>query len=409
MGDDAGNYIDLSELKPDKKNARAHNPRNIGMITDAIQEIGVSRSGVIDEDGNILAGNGTYEALSEAGIRKVKVVDVDGEEWVVVRRKGLTPAEKIKLSLYDNRTAEIADWNPAILKDIYNDDPEFLDSIFFADELDNLLSDINNHPAELEGEDDAPEIPDNPITQPGDIYLLGEHRLLCGDATSHEDVETLMDGHKANIVFTDPPYNVDYGSSKNHPSWHIRSIKNDKLSGNDWEGFCKAFFKILKKHCLGDMYIWGASGPEGMKMRLWLTEMDCHWSSTIIWKKQQLVLSPAKYQRIYEPCFYGWFDKSSFCADRKQVEVWEIDRPHISKLHPTMKPIELCQTGIKNSSRINNIVLDLFGGSGSTMIASEKLKRKCYMMELDAGYCDVIVERYKNLFPHKPVERINHG
>jgi DNA modification methylase len=153
--------------------------------------------------------------------------------------------------------------------------------------------------------------------------------------------------------------------------------------------------------------MWGASGPEGMRMRLWLVEHGCNWSTTIIWKKQQLVLSPAKYQRLYEPCFYGWFGKSSFKADRKQVEVWEVDRPHDSKLHPTMKPIELCEVPIRNSSNTGDRVLDLFGGSGSTLIASEKLNRKCYMMELDTKYCDVIVKRFNDLFPD--IEILRNG
>lgn len=197
------------------------------------------------------------------------------------------------------------------------------------------------------------------------------------------------------MIHTDPPYNVAYGENKHHPSWKIRKIENDKLSADKWEEFCKAVFSIFKLYNKGDIYMWGASGPEGMKMRLWLIELGCHWSATIIWKKDQLVLSPAKYQRLYEPCFYGWFDKSTFRADRKEVEVWEIDRPKKSKEHPTMKPIELCAKAINNSSKPRDIVLDLFLGSGSTMVASHQLNRKCYGMEIDPKYCQVIVDRMK--------------
>lgn len=150
--------------------------------------------------------------------------------------------------------------------------------------------------------------------------------------------------------------------------------------------------------------MWGASGPDGMKMRLWLTEMGCHWSATIIWVKNSLVLTPANYQRKYEPCFYGWFNKSSFVADRKQTEVWEFDKPNASKLHPTMKPIELCSNAIENSSKHGDIVLDLFGGSGSTLIACEQTNRNCYMMELDEFYCSVIIERWEEFTNKKAVK-----
>jgi len=389
----------LSDLRQDKNNARKHNPRNLGMVANAIREVGVARSGVIDEDGNILAGNGTFEALSEVGIEDIKVVKANGNEWVVVQRDGLSDEQKTKLALYDNRTAELAEWDTDVLADT---DLDILESMFSEDELSNLL-DQPKGGGELDGEDDLVE-PGEAITQLGDIIRLGDHVLLCGDCTDKAQVDRLMDGQKADMIHTDPPYNVDYGVSKN-PKHKYRTIENDKQSPMEWEKFCKELFNRFQENCEGDIYMWGAPGPEGMRMRLWLVEHGCHWSTTVIWKKQQLVLSPAKYQRLYEPCFYGWFGKSSFKADRKQVEVWDVDRPHDSKLHPTMKPIELCQIPIRNSCDKGDKVLDLFGGSGSTMIACEKLNRKCYMMELDPHYCDVIVARYQKLFPDKPVER----
>jgi DNA modification methylase len=202
---------------------------------------------------------------------------------------------------------------------------------------------------------------------------------------------------KADMVYTDPPYNVAYGESKN-PRHRIRDIKNDKQDPNAWRAFNLAFIQNLKAvYKGGDIYLWGASGPEGMKQRLWLTEAGFHWSATLVWKKQQLVLSPANYQRIYEPCFYGWLKKSTFVADRRQTEVWELDRPFHSDLHPTMKPVPLVQRAIKNSSKPGDVVLDLFGGSGSTLIACELMGRKCRMMELDPAYCDVIVQRFEAL------------
>lgn len=255
--------------------------------------------------------------------------------------------------------------------------------------------------------DDALEDIETPKTCPGDIYQLGQHKLMCGDSTIKEDIQKLLQGKNPNMVFTDPPYNINYGSSKDHPSWKIRKILNDSMDQDEWVQFNKKIIETLKL-CTGDIYIWGASGPDGMIQRLLLHEEGAHWSATIIWKKDQLVLSPSQYQRIYEPCFYGWFNKSSFRADRKQVEVWEFPRPKKSELHPTMKPIELCAYAIQNSSKIEDIVLDLFGGSGSTLIAAEQTERKCYMMELDPKYCDVIIKRWED-FTGEEALLINPG
>ena len=243
--------------------------------------------------------------------------------------------------------------------------------------------------------DKIPDVSDNPVTRPGDIWLLGKHRLLCGDAVNEADVQRLMDCQTADMIFTDPPYNVNYGGQiiDRHRN---RKIINDNLSNEDWEMFCKKLFENFKKYNKGDIYMWGASGPNGMKMRLWLVEIGCHWSATIIWSKQRFVFGPAKYQRMYEPCFYGWFDKSSFVGDRKQTDVWNFNRPIVSDLHPTMKPVDLCAYAIKNSSLPGQIVLDLFLGSGSTLIACEQVDRICYGMELDPAYCDVIVRRWED-------------
>jgi len=265
------------------------------------------------------------------------------------------------------------------------------------DSLNELLSDIAGEQLTegLTDPDEVPELPTEPTCKTGDLVLLGEHRLLCGDSMSDTAVEILMGLDVADMVFTDPPYNVDYGVSKK-PRHKIRSIENDKQTKEEWAEFCTTLALNIKQYSSGDVYVWGASAPDGMRQRLLFVELGFHWSATIIWKKQQLVLSPAKYQRMYEPCLYGWFDKSSFGDDRKQTEVWEIDRPLDSKLHPTMKPVELCERGIKNSSKHGDIVLDLFGGSGSTLIACEQTNRKCYMMEIDPHYCDVIIQRWEN-------------
>jgi len=341
---------------------------------------------IVDSKGMILGGNMRFKALKELGYKEVP------DEWV--KRDGeLTEAEKQRFIIADNIPFGEYDW-------------DILANEWEKDDLIDWGLDIPEFAFKQETVEDDYEIPDEIETDIvlGDLFEIGQHRLLCGDSTDSEQVARLMNGQKADMVFTDPPYNVNYGDSKNprytaHISGKHKLIKNDKQDKETWITFNKSLVSIFRLFCKGDVYIWGAPGPEGMRMRLWLTEAGAHWSATIIWKKQQLVLSPAKYQRMYEPCFYGWFDKSSFRADRKEVEVWEIDRPRDSKQHPTMKPIALCAKGINNSSRDRDCVMDLFIGSGSTMVASDQLNRKCYGMEIDPKYCQVTIDRMRKLDP----------
>ena len=337
----------------------------------------------------LVGGHQRLKIAKEMGMDKIPCVEVD---------LPLDQEKELNIRLNKN----VGEWDYDSLAN-YFDVSELMEWGFSNDELQFYEDEPEQG---LIDDDEIPEV-EEAITKSGDIWLLGEHRVLCGDATKKEDVDILMEGNKADMVFTDPPYNVDYGVSKN-PRHKIRQIENDKQTDEEWKLFCHNLFTIIKDYNTGDIYIWGASGPDGMKMRLWLTEMGCHWSATIIWKKQQLVLSPAKYQRMYEPCFYGWFDKSSFSADRKQTEVWEFDRPLNSKLHPTMKPVELCLYGINNSSKNNAKIMDLFLGSGSTLIACEKTNRKCYGMEIDPHYCDVIVKRWEEFTGNK-AERVERA
>jgi DNA modification methylase len=240
----------------------------------------------------------------------------------------------------------------------------------------------------------------------GDVWTLGDHRLACGDATAVADVERLMAGEKAAMLFTDPPYNVNYGVQKN-PKWKslgkFRTIAGDNMKPAAWEAFNRAWIANAAAAVpAGDIYVWGAPGPEGMKQRLWLVELGAHWSATVVWIKNAIVLASSKYQRLYEPCFYGWFGaRSSFRADRKQTEVWEFDRPSRSDEHPTMKPIALCIHGITNSSAPGAVVLDLFGGAGSTLIACEKAARRCRILEIEPKYCDVILRRWEAFMGRK--------
>lgn len=342
---------------------------------------------VVDRDNVVQSGNQRVRALREIGQEEVRVIVMDDDATDEDKRQFLVKANinagqfDTDILSQDYEAEELGEWG-----------------------LDLVFSEEENHVAE-----DIYDVDEEVETRFkfGTVAQIGEHRLVCGDSTSKESYELLMQGRIANMVHTDPPYNVAYGESKN-PRHKIRSIENDKLNDDDWEQFCRGFISHLEAWSDGDVYMWGASGPEGMKMRLWLVEMGCHWSATIIWKKDQLVLSPAKYQRIYEPCFYGWFDKSSFRADRKQTEHWEFPRPKRSKEHPTMKPIELCAEAIKNSSNKGDVVLDPFLGSGSTMVAAHEMERVCYGLELDPKYCQVIVNRMLALDPTLKVTYL-HG
>lgn len=377
----------VNDLIPFEGNPRYLTEQQKEDLQRSIEKFNLVEIPAINTDNTIIAGHQRVKILSLLG-RGDEVIDVR------VPDRLLTAEELAEYCVRSNKNVGSWDWDA-----LANFDDDILKMVGFdSAELDKIFQ-LDNDP----DEDDVPEAPAVPVSKLGDIYQLGDHRVMCGDSTKREDVERLMDGKKAHLVHTDPPYNVDYGASKN-PRHKIRSIQNDNMDADSWEAFCKGLYANLKEFSVGDIYMWGASGPEGMKMRLWLTEVGCHWSATIVWKKQQLVLSPANYQRMYEPCFYGWFDKSSFVADRKQTEVWEIDRPHDSKLHPTMKPVELCEQAIVNSSVRGNIVLDLFLGSGSTLIAAEKTARICYGMELDPKYVDVIIQRWETLTGKKAVK-----
>ena len=380
-------YVAIENLRPFEGNPRK-NDESVDSIVKSIESFGFTNPILARrENGEIIAGHTRLLAMKQLGHKTVPVVYLDLDE-----------TDAHVYAVFDNKSVENTDWDGLKLAELFAELDQLNVDLTLTGFDTSEIEDIVIGPTGTEGltdEDDVPDVPENPTAKTGDVWLLGEHRVMCGDSTKKEDVGRLMGAEKADMVFTDPPYNVDYGVSKK-PRHKIRTIVGDKQTPAEWALFCKAIFRTFKDYNKGDVYVWGASAPDGMKMRLLLTEIGCHWSATIIWKKQQLVLSPANYQRIYEPCFYGWFEKSSFVADRKQTEVWEIDRPLNSKLHPTMKPVELCAKGIGNSSKTNDIILDLFLGSGSTLIACEKLNRKCYGMEIDPIYIDVIIKRWED-------------
>ena len=270
-----------------------------------------------------------------------------------------------------------------------------------ADLLDKWGLDIPNFDKEiLEAEEDdfGTTPPEIPITVLGDLYEIGEHRLLCGDSTDSDQVAKLMNGEKADMVFTDPPYNVNYGLSNNPTKNKDRSIENDNMSGQQFSDFIRSAFANIKLFCDGVIYCFGAQGKDGRIMFTVLDDMF-HNSGTIIWVKDSLVLGRSKYHNKYEPCWFGWnISGETFTDDRTLTNVWECKRPKKSDLHPTMKPIELIEIAINHNPKAKS-VLDIFLGSGSTMVASHQLNRKCYGMELDPKYCDVIVNRMIALDP----------
>jgi len=270
------------------------------------------------------------------------------------------------------------------------------------DEIEDLMTQF--HVPEEIIEDEVPEPPEEPITKPGDLWILGRHRLLCGDSTDQTVVAKLMENQLADMIFTDPPYNVNYtGKTKD-----ALTIKNDSMKDDNFRHFLTlAFLNMAQASKAGaPIYVCHADS-EGLSFRTAFKEAGWDLKQCIIWVKQHFVMGRQDYQWQHEPILYGWKPGAAhkFYGDRKQTTVWQIDRPMANREHPTMKPIALCAQAIKNSSKSGDIVLDLFGGSGSTLIACEQLNRTCYMMEIDPKYCDVIVKRWENLTGQK-AERV---
>lgn len=378
-----------NEIKFDSRNYRKHNAENKRLIKKSLEECGAGRSILIDGEDEIIAGNGVYEQAKKLKM-PVRIIETDGSEIVAIKRTDLktTDEKRKQLAVMDNSTSDSSEFDFELMAQDFN--VEALEDMG-VDLPDNIL------PEEPEVVED--EIPEQCETRckPGDIWKLGEHRLLCGDATNEKDISRLMDHKLAHMVFTDPPYNVNYGAEKK------RSIMNDNL-GSDFGLFLTDACKNMVNFCVGAIYIC-MSSSELHTLYSSFVEAGGKWSTFIIWAKNTFTLGRSDYQRQYEPILYGWpKDKRHYwCGDRDQSDVWEYNKPQKNDLHPTMKPIDLCARAIKNSSRKGNIVADFFGGSGSTLIACEQLGRVCYMSELDPKYCDVILQRFENFTGIKPV------
>jgi DNA modification methylase len=386
--------IDISVLIPYARNARTHSDEQIAQIAGSIKEFGFNNPVLIDKGNGVIAGHGRLAAARKLGLKEVPCI----------RLEHLTETQRKAYILADNRIALNSGWEAELLSLELSellDGGVNLESLGFdADEIDALLNKIE--PTEgLTDEDATPEVPEEPVTKPGDVWILGKHRLMCGDSTSVDAVDKLMAGQKADMVFTDPPYGVSYEDSKG------RKIQNDELVDKKLEDFVSEAFRsgVIAAKEGAAWFVWHASrfqrefenalNAAGLKVR-----------QQIIWVKGQGVDGTAQvkapaigrshFRWLHEPCFYASVSSPFNAGDRKTTTVWTVTRQTTNTVHPTQKPVALVEIALENSSKAGDAVLDLFGGSGSTLIACEKIGRVNRSMELDPKYCDVIVKRWQD-------------
>lgn len=367
--------VKIDDIVPYENNAKKHPDDQVEHIANSIKEFGFRQPLVIDQNNVVVIGHGRLLAAKRLGMEEVPVLYADG----------LTDAQVKALRLADNKTNE-SEWDFSMLEAELNDLRIDFNMSDFGFDLDD--EDLQSGGVQ---EDEVPEPPVEPKSKLGDLYQLGSHFLICGDSTDVAVIDRLMDGVKADMVFTDPPYGVDYKGINNDS----RDGLSDLLNG----AFATAMANTKQG---GAVYCFHSDKCADIFQDCF--RKFCHFSSMIIWKKSALVLSQTDYQSIHEPCLYGWFNNGThnFYGDRKQTSVWEFDRENIDG-HTTPKPIGFVAKALQNSSREGEIVLDVFGGSGSTLIACEQLNRKCYMCELDPVYVDVIIDRWEKLTGNKAV------
>lgn len=377
--------IDIDKLIPYANNARTHSKDQINKLRSSIREFGFINPVIIDKDYGIIAGHGRIKAAREEGIKKIPCVLVDH----------LTEAQKKAYILADNRMALDAGWDEELLKIEIESLEEYGFNVELTGFSEEELGQLFDLDTEVDEDDfDVDEELEKPsFSKIGDIWMLGRHRLICGDATEEDTYERLMEETKANLIVTDPPYNVNYEGCAG-------KIKNDHMDQGKFYEFLLGSFLNMEKNLAddGSIYVFHAD-TEGLNFRKAFEDAAFYLSGTCIWKKQSLVLGRSPYQWQHEPILYGWKKKGKhkWYTGRKESTIWEFDKPRKNADHPTMKPVPLISYPIKNSSMVNAIVLDPFGGSGSTLIACEKTDRICRMIELDEKYADVIVKRYIEL------------
>ena len=382
----------VEKLIPYARNARTHSEEQVTQIAASIAEFGWTNPILAGSDGIIVAGHARLLAARKLGMKEVPVIVLDH----------LTETQRRALVIVDNRLPLNAGWDEQLLRvelDALAEDDFNLEILGFSDEeLQDLLADPEESVEGRTDEDSAPEASETPASMPGDLWILGSHRVLCGDATVLGDVEKVLAGGLADVVFTDPPYNVNYGATmKDKLRGKKHKIANDNLGG-EFEKFlygaCVNILAVTK----GAVYIC-MSSSELHTLHKAFTTAGGHWSTFVIWAKNTFTMGRSDYQRQYEPILYGWKEGLDhyWCGARDQGDVWLVNKPQVNDLHPTMKPVELIERAIRNSSKSRDTVLDPFGGSGSTLIACEKTGRQARLMELEPKYVDVAVIRWQQL------------
>ena len=384
----------VEKLIPYAKNARTHSDEQVAQIAGSIKEFGFNNPVLVDKDNSIIAGHGRVMAARKLGMDKVPVVILNH----------LTESQRKAYILADNRIALNSGWDTSMLslelKDL-KDDIDLSLLGFDPDELDALLNPIEETEG-LTDEDFVPDVPDEPKTKLGDIYILGNHRLMCGDSCSVTDMEKLVNDRQVDMWLTDPPYNVAYeGKTKN-----ALTIQNDSMSDDGFRQFLRDAYvtadTVMKAGAV--FYIWHADS-EGYNFRG--AAHDAGWKvrQCLIWKKSTMVMGRQDYHWKHEPCLYGWKEGAGhlWATDRKQTTILEFEKPSRNGEHPTMKPVALFEYQMLNNTKGGDIILDSFGGSGTTMLAAEKNGRIAYLMELDPKYCDVIVKRWEDFTGKKAV------
>jgi site-specific DNA-methyltransferase (adenine-specific) len=380
--------VAVEALIPYAKNSRTHDDAQVAQIAASIKEFGWTNPILVDGDKGIIAGHGRLMAARKLGLTKVPVIEL----------KDMTEAQKKAYVIADNKLAMNAGWDMEFLKlelqDLEDADFDLSLTGFDDKELDALLNFIDGTEG-LTDEDDVPAVPEEPKTKLGDIYILGNHRLMCGDSCSVTDMEKLVNGRQVDMWLTDPPYNVAYeGKTKD-----ALTIKNDSMNDEGFRQFLRDAYvtadTVMKQGAV--FYIWHADS-EGYNFRGAANDAGWKVRQCLIWKKSTMVMGRQDYHWKHEPCLYGWKEGAGhlWATDRKQTTILEFDKPSRNGEHPTMKPVALFEYQMLNNTKGGDIVLDSFGGSGTTMLAAEKNGRIAYVMELDPKYCDVIVKRWED-------------
>ena len=399
--------VAVGKLIPYVNNARTHSPEQLTKLRSSLREFGFINPVIIDREFNVIAGHGRIAAAKEEGMEEVPCVFVDY----------LTEAQKKAYILADNRMALDAGWDEELLRieieSLQGTDFDVSLTGFGEDEIADLFAGDGEKDVKDDDFDLSAALEKAAFVERGDIWTVGRHRLMCGDATSAEDVSALMDGKKANLIVTDPPYNVAFKSGSG------LSIQNDSMENGEFYTFLYNSFSCMVEHLEkgGAAYVFHAD-TEGLNFRKAFVDAGFHLAGVCIWVKNSLVLGRSDYQWQHEPVLYGFLKngKHPWYSDRKQTTIWNYDKPKRNKNHPTSKPLDLLGYPICNSSQENAIVLDTFGGSGSTMMACEQTNRICCMMELDEKYASVILRRYvedtgdsENVFVERGGEKIPYS